>query len=133
MTPERVFTLCNSAALAGWIVLAVAPRRRWASAVVSGLLIPALLALVYAVLIALHLGEGRGGFGSLAAVSALFANPWLLLAGWVHYLAFDLFIGSWEARDAERSGVGPRGFELHRFGWDGISSRPNPFHFEVLQ
>lgn len=105
MTPERVFSLCNTAALAGWIVLALAPRRRWASAFVSGLLLPGLLALVYAVLIAVNLGAGHGGFGRLAAVAALFANPWLLLAGWVHYLAFDLFIGSWEARDAARSGV----------------------------
>jgi hypothetical protein len=105
MTPERVFSLCNTAALAGWIVLALAPRRRWASAFVSGLLLPGLLALVYALLIALNLGAAHGGFDSLAAVAALFANPWLLLAGWIHYLAFDLFIGSWEARDAPRSGV----------------------------
>lgn len=32
----------------------------------------------------------------------LFEDPYLLLAGWVHYLAFDLFIGSWEVRDAQR-------------------------------
>ena len=32
----------------------------------------------------------------------LFADPWLLLAGWVHYLVFDLFLGAWEVRDAQR-------------------------------
>jgi len=31
-------------------------------------------------------------------VAQLFENRWLLLAGWVHYLAFDLFIGAWETR-----------------------------------
>ena len=36
---------------------------------------------------------------------SLFANPWLLLAGWVHYLAFDLFIGAWQVRDAKRTGL----------------------------
>jgi hypothetical protein len=35
----------------------------------------------------------------------LFSNPWLLLAGWIHYLAFDLLVGSWEARDAHDRGV----------------------------
>jgi hypothetical protein len=35
----------------------------------------------------------------------LFRNEYLLLAGWIHYLAFDLFIGSWQVRDAERNGV----------------------------
>ncbi len=37
--------------------------------------------------------------------SRLFALPQVLLAGWVHYLAFDLFTGSWEARDAVRLGI----------------------------
>ena len=35
----------------------------------------------------------------------LFRNPWALLAGWTHYLAFDLFIGAWEVRDAQQRGV----------------------------
>jgi hypothetical protein len=38
-------------------------------------------------------------------VTQLFANPWLLLAGWLHYLAFDLLIGTWEARDSVQHGV----------------------------
>ena len=44
----------------------------------------------------------QGGFGSLAQVSKLFENRYLLLAGWIHYLAFDLFTGSWLVRDSER-------------------------------
>jgi hypothetical protein len=47
----------------------------------------------------------EGGFSSLTGVSALFDNPWGLLAGWTHYLAFDLFIGGWEVRDARRRGI----------------------------
>jgi hypothetical protein len=35
----------------------------------------------------------------------LFSQPWLLLAGWIHYLAFDLFVGSWEVRDARDRGI----------------------------
>jgi hypothetical protein len=41
----------------------------------------------------------------LSSVAMLFSNPWLLLAGWTHYLAFDLFIGSWEVRDARDRGL----------------------------
>ena len=47
----------------------------------------------------------QGGFSSLAGVAQLFENRWLLLAGWVHYLAFDLFIGAWETRDAMARGL----------------------------
>lgn len=68
-------------------------------------MIPLLLALVYLWLIATTFGRTPGGFGSLAQVSLLFQNPRALLAGWIHYLAFDLFVGSWEVRDARRAGV----------------------------
>jgi hypothetical protein len=46
-----------------------------------------------------------GGFGSLEQVAQLFENRALLLAGWVHYLVFDLFTGSWETRDAAARGI----------------------------
>lgn len=106
MTPERVFSFSNTLALLGWLVLALAPRKRWAAPLIGGAVIPLLLALVYAALIGARFRPGGGGgFATLAQVAQLFSDPWLLLAGWVHYLAFDLFIGSWEARDAVRSGV----------------------------
>jgi hypothetical protein len=38
-------------------------------------------------------------------VSVLFRSPYALLAGWIHYLAFDLFTGAWEARDAAQAGI----------------------------
>lgn len=104
MNPEQVFGLCNTAALAGWVLLAVFPRRRWTAPLVSGSILPLLLGVVYAGLLLGHLG-GPGSFSTLAAVAQLFSNPWLLLAGWVHYLAFDLFIGSWQVRDAARRGI----------------------------
>ena len=71
----------------------------------TGAILPLLLAVLYAGLIAANFGKSQGGFGSLAGVAQLFSNPWLLLAGWVHYLAFDLFIGSWEVRDARNRGI----------------------------
>jgi hypothetical protein len=55
--------------------------------------------------VATTFGRTPGGFSSLAAVATLFGNPWALLAGWIHYLAFDLLIGTWEARDARERGV----------------------------
>lgn len=100
MTPEQIFSIANLVALAGWILLAVLPGRVWVSKVVTAVLIPALLAAVYVPVLALNWGTSEGGFGSLAQVALLFSNPWALLAGWVHYLAFDLFVGSWEVRDA---------------------------------
>ncbi len=105
MTPEQIFPIANYVAMAGWLILILGSRTRWAATLVSGALLPLLLAALYAGLVAAHWGETEGGFASLASVAALFSNSWLLLAGWVHYLAFDLFVGSWEARDAQTHGV----------------------------
>lgn len=105
MTPEVLFGISNKVALLGWLLLIVAGRKRWASGLVTGVLIPLALALVYSLLIPLHWGESDGSFSTLAGVAALFSNRWLLLAGWVHYLAFDLFIGNWEVRDAMRNRI----------------------------
>ena len=59
---------------------------------------------VYVVLFAAK-GMGDGGYDSLAAVQRLLAVPELLLAGWLHYLAFDLFVGAWIAERAGASGL----------------------------
>jgi hypothetical protein len=105
VTPDQIFSIANLVALAGWVLLAVLPGRTWVTTVVTAVAIPALLAVVYVGIIATQWSRSEGGFGSLAQVAQLFANPWLLLAGWVHYLAFDLFVGSWEVRDARVHGV----------------------------
>lgn len=101
---EQLFSIVNTVALVGWVLLAVLPARRWARRL-SQWLVPGLLAGVYVALIATTWGQGSGGFSTLAAVSQLFESRWLLLAGWVHYLAFDLFVGNWIVQDARERGV----------------------------
>ena len=104
MTQEGVFSVCNMLALVGWLLLLAVPRHRLTTAM-AGTVIPLTLASIYLTLFVLHARGSSGGFSSLAAVAQLFENRWLLLAGWIHYLAFDLFIGAWETRDAMARGV----------------------------
>jgi hypothetical protein len=102
-------------ALAGWVVLAFLPRKPLALSAVLYLGV-ALLCLIYAVCFALFLtgsvdpgalpGAGEPGFGSIAAVRALFMSDAGVVIGWTHYLAFDLFTGMWIARDADAKGFG---------------------------
>lgn len=108
MEPDKLFTIAGDVAMAGWLLLAVLPRWRWTTTIITSFLLPGTLAVLYVWLIVRGLGEvneGLGAFGSLAGVKSLFQNDVLLLAGWVHYLAFDLFIGSWEVRDSQRLGI----------------------------
>ena len=102
MTPDQVFAVVNPLALLTWIALAVAPRK---TAVVTGVAVPAMFALLYVGLLAAFWRGADGGFDTLEAVARLFADRWLLLAGWVHYLCFDLLVGGWEVRDAQARGV----------------------------
>ena len=105
MTPDQIFAFVNLLALCSWVLLAALPGRRWVANVLAGMAVPALLATVYVAVIATQWVGSSGGFTSLAAIATLFSNPWLLLAGWTHYLAFDLFVGSWEVRDARDRGI----------------------------
>jgi Domain of unknown function (DUF4281) len=105
MTAEQIFSLGNGLSVVCWVLLAVLPNRRWVTDVVAGRVAPALFAVAYVAIVLTIFPRAQGSFSTLAGVSALFANPWLLLAGWLHYLAFDLLIGAWEARDSVERAV----------------------------
>jgi hypothetical protein len=105
--PDAVFGATSSLAMLGWAALALSPARtRWAGAarLFAGRVVPLLLAVVYVVLFARN-GTADGGYGSLAEVQRLFAVPELLTAGWLHYLAFDLFVGAWIAERSAALGL----------------------------
>jgi hypothetical protein len=102
---DVLFSLGNLVAVAGWLGLAVLPGRKIVVDGISGLLIPLLLAVAYSGLIGAHWAGAEGGFSSLAEVRSLFASDGLLVAGWLHYLAFDLFVGAWEVRIAQREAI----------------------------
>ncbi len=104
MTADLIFTITNSSALIGWVALAAFPRRRGAIAI-AGVLLPAIFAVIYTGIAATQFFSSDGSFSTLSGVATLFMNPWMLLAGWLHYLAFDLITGTWEVRDAQTRGV----------------------------
>lgn len=105
MTPESLFQIAGPTVLIGWLALALAPLSpRWTDRV-AGLAIPLVLSVCYTALILVHWSSAPGGFGSLPDVMALFTSPGVALAGWVHYLAFDLFVGAWIARTARAEGI----------------------------
>jgi hypothetical protein len=105
MYAEQVFAIANTIAVLSWLLLVVLPGRPWVSEVVTGRAVPMLFAVLYAAVVVTMFGRAEGSFSTLDGVATLFTNPWLLVAGWLHYLAFDLLIGTWEARDARERGI----------------------------
>lgn len=105
MSPEALFSLTGPLALAGWLALILSPLAPRAALTLAGLAIPLLLSTAYAALILAYWTTAEGGFSSLSDVMTLFDTPGVALAGWVHYLAYDLFVGAWIVRTARAEGV----------------------------
>ena len=105
MQPEILFSLFSMVAMLGWLILILLPRRwAWLNQM-PALWIPLGLSLGYSLLIGLYFFQAEGGFDTLANVQRLFTHPMAVLAGWVHYLAFDLLLGCWIARKADALGI----------------------------
>lgn len=105
MSFEQLFSSASTLAMLGWIILVFLPRRwKWLNLVPS-LLIPLILSVLYSYLIARYFFSAEGAFDSLANVQQLFTFPGAALGGWVHYLAFDLFVGGVIAKQADEIGI----------------------------
>ena len=108
MSWEAIFGTANLLAMICWAGLILMPR--W-PALMSALMYlgVGLLCLVYTVAIISVVGglvdpvggEAQTSFSSIEGVRAIFASNGGVTIGWVHYLAFDLFVGLWIARDAD--------------------------------
>ena len=129
---ETLFGIINAVVLPAWAALLLVPGWRWTQGLAVSVTVT-LVACAYVALVAYAVvsGEGAEGvdFTTIEGVAAIFSAPPGVVAGWAHYLAFDLFVGAWVVRDARARGVphllavpsvllcfvaGPTGFLLYR-------------------
>jgi hypothetical protein len=106
MRAETVFNLFNFGVIPAWALLMFAPRWKWTQRLIHSVLIPVMLGLAHlGLMVGLTLGaaipEGANA-SSLQGAMLLFTDPWVAVLCWIHYLAFDLFVGAWIVRDAGR-------------------------------
>ena len=109
MTYETIYTLINWGVFPAWLLLLFAPKLKLTTTLVHS----GVYAVAYSVLYAAFLVNGMffgaaadgGGMSTAAAVSTFFSHLNGVLMGWTHYLVFDLFVGSWVARDAVRKEI----------------------------
>ena len=127
---EQFFRITNTVALLGWILLVLFPGNKRVSGLLCAVILPGGLAAAYAAVIGWKLAAGPppGDLGTIGGLRAAFADDWVFAAAWTHYLAFDMVVGAWIARDAVRLRIpglvrtvcllltfllGPVGFLLH--------------------
>ena len=131
---EQFFQFTNTLALLAWIALVLFPGKKLVSSVLCAVVVPGLLALAYAGVIGWKLatnGPPPGDVMTLAGLREIFRDDWVFAAAWTHYLAFDMVVGAWIARDSVSLGMpclfrtfalvltflaGPVGFLIHIVG-----------------
>jgi hypothetical protein len=131
---QTFFQVTNTVALVAWIALVVFPGRKLVSGLLCATVVPGLLAVAYACVIGWKLaanGPPAEDVMTLAGLREIFGDDWVFAAAWTHYLAFDLVVGAWIARDSVRLGIpwplrtvalvltflaGPVGFLVHLVG-----------------
>ena len=104
---ETLFTICNTSILVAWGLLFLVPKWRFTELISNRPYVPLILSLFYLYFIFVNGGMGSVDFSSLEGIIALYENssPELIAAGWLHYLAFDFWVGCWIMREAKQKQI----------------------------
>jgi len=93
MDEHQVFGFANNIAMISWVVMIFLPKWKWTAKLIIGVSVT-LLSIAYAYYIITTFDPSSlSSFGTLKGVMNLFTEPASVLAGWIHYLAFDLMVG----------------------------------------
>lgn len=110
ISPDDIYLALNLGVLPFWALIIFVPFLKITDTLVHSVLAPIVLGVTYGWLLASVMGgavqmpEGAG-FASLDALMKTFSVKEAVVAGWAHYIVFDLFVGAWIARDAQRIGL----------------------------
>ncbi len=100
---ELVFLVCNYGVIPCWLLLVLAPTSVWAHRLVHSGAFAWALVPAYALMLWTDVPGPQGAsFFTLDGVMRIFESRQTVVACWIHYLVFDLFVGAWIARDAAR-------------------------------
>lgn len=103
---DEIYRIANMATLIPWLLMMLAPNWKWTKKIVLGLCFPALFSLAYLILFFMVFeSDTFSDFSTLDGLLGLFSVKEAVLIGWLHYLAFDLLVGTWEYADAKKQGI----------------------------
>ena len=108
MKPEILFQILNNLVLLVWILMIVAPKWKVTQKIINTFALTIILSIVYGAIIITSFGKvNLMDFGSLEGIVNMLQNSdvWGSSAIWYHFLAFDLFVGSWILKDAQKIGI----------------------------
>ena len=105
LTFENIYLWINFGILPFWLMLIILPNSKFTQFFVNSIILPLILATTYIYIIyqTILLDESIIDifklYLSLDNLYTIFATESFLLIFWLHFLALNLFLGSWIARD----------------------------------
>ena len=111
LTFENIYLWANFGILPFWFMLILIPNAKITRIFVNSIILPLVLATTYVYVIyqAILLDESILDifklYLSLDNLYTVFATENFLLIFWIHFLALNLFLGSWVSRDAAKYSI----------------------------
>ena len=105
LTHENIYLCTNFAILPFWLMLIIIPNSKFTQFFVNSIILPLILSTAYiyiiyqAILMDEPIFDVFKLYVSLDNLYILFATESFLLVFWLHFLALNLFLGSWISRD----------------------------------
>ncbi len=104
---EKVFSFSSALVMPFWFLMIVFPHWRWTNRVMQSVLVLVPVAVLYALLVLPRFGNIfiEVANPTLSGISALLGTSDGATIGWVHFLAFDLFVGRWVYLDSREKAI----------------------------
>jgi hypothetical protein len=107
---ETLFQVSNLYIMPFWLLMIFLPLWRGTQRIMASVWVLVPIALAYAVALVAVLAGNPGAAGDIAnpsqgAIAALLGTPEGATVGWLHFLAFDLFVGRWVYLDSRKRAI----------------------------
>ncbi|MEO1438344.1 MAG: ABA4-like family protein [Bacteroidota bacterium] len=100
MEVQTWFSLVNTIILLPWLLMLLVPKWKGTQTLIYSYVFQLLLGVLYLVWFVMNLSDfDMEAFSEIDKLALAFSNPQLAFIGWIHYLAFDLFVGAWILKD----------------------------------
>jgi Domain of unknown function (DUF4281) len=106
---ETLFSLSSLLVMPFWFLMVFLPTWKWTKRIISSPWISALAAALYAALVVPSILQVLPAVmnPSLSGIATLLGTPAGATIAWVHFLAFDLFVGRWVYLDSREKQISP--------------------------
>ena len=105
-TMETIYLWVNYGVIPIWLVLIFFPNSKLNKIFLTSIFLPLIFGTIYIyifyqlMLLNENILDILNIYSGLAGLTYLFSNELFLLIFWVHFLAINLFLGSWVSRDS---------------------------------